>query len=98
MAASSPEKDYIHLVMAGIKAKNPNATYQLLWGVPFEQDWNKYDYNILDGYKRYAADLIILRIGENIDDAKVESGKLRRKLSQVNRWNFGSQLKDHPNQ
>ncbi len=63
--------------MANIQTRTPDASHLLLWGTPFEQDWNKYDYSVLADYKKYEADLIILRIGENVDDSKVESGKLR---------------------
>src|SRR5690606_17103301 len=56
----------------------PGASYQLLWGVPFEQNWNSYDYGLLNEYKNFGADLIIVRIGENVNDEDVESGNLRQ--------------------
>ncbi|MPR34703.1 putative Ig domain-containing protein [Salmonirosea aquatica] len=83
MAASSAEKDYMHRVMAGIRSKVPDASYQLLWGVPFEQNWNTYDYNLLEGYKNFGADLIIIRIGENIKDEDVESKGLRQSYQRL---------------
>ncbi len=73
MAASSPDKDFAHILERNLKAANPQVQMKLLSGGGFEREFWSFDYDKslsehLDGY---APDLIIVRIGENMSDDEV---------------------------
>jgi hypothetical protein len=67
MAASAPEKDYVHRFTAKLTALNSATTVQVKNIAEFE---SKFDtYNIaqnLQKYRDYNPDLLIVRIGENV--------------------------------
>lgn len=67
MAASAPEKDFVHLLTDQFEAVNPqvDVKYQNISG--FEKNYWQYDLGGLDTLRSFAADLLILRIGENVD-------------------------------
>lgn len=70
MAASSAEKDYVHILQAKMKAIQPDV--KLKSGniaADFERQFWKYNPDDFKDYKAFDPDLIILVIGENIDDA-----------------------------
>lgn len=67
MAASSADKDYVHLLRAKFKQQNPKVTVQALNIAAFERDCNTYDFDVnLKIYRNSKPDLLILRIGENV--------------------------------
>ncbi|QKZ15811.1 SGNH/GDSL hydrolase family protein [Spirosoma sp. KUDC1026] len=90
MAASAPEKDFVHLLDAQLKTLYPQATYRMQSGGGFERDFGKSTYNI-DEFnailQQFKPDLIILRIGENVDEENAVSrnyeGQLRTLLTKL---------------
>lgn len=70
MAASVPEKDYVHLLTAKFKATNANCTVQATNIAAFELNYNTYDFDTeLKTYRDTKPDLLILRIGENVQSS-----------------------------
>jgi hypothetical protein len=90
MAASAPEKDFVHLLANQLKSLYPQATYQIQSGGSFERDFGKSTYNS-DEFnamlQQFKPDLIILRIGENVDEENAISrnyeGELRQLLAKL---------------
>ena len=74
MAASAPEKDFVHLLTARLQTLNPSTTYQLQAGTGVELDFGKTSYK-MDEFDQpmltYKPDLVIVRLGENVADGDV---------------------------
>ena len=76
MAASAPEKDFVHLLTAhlGEQYSSPKVSVRLVSGVAFERDFGLSTYS-LDEFneplQQFKPDLIIIRIGENVDEGEV---------------------------
>lgn len=70
MAASAAGKDYVHLLESRIKKARPDAIIKFgnIAG-SFERQFWKYNPDAFKEYSRLNADLIILEIGENINDS-----------------------------
>ncbi|MBD2700012.1 SGNH/GDSL hydrolase family protein [Spirosoma sp. BT702] len=76
MAASAPEKDFVHLLAARLQALNPAMTYLLQSGGDFERYYSTSGYSsqeLSQTLQQFKPDLIVLRIGENVDQAEVLS-------------------------
>jgi len=75
LAASSPDSDYVHLLYAHFKDTLGYAPEMITFDLgDFERHFPAYDYSKLDTLKQFHADLIIFRIGDNINsDMAVES-------------------------
>ena len=73
MAASKADSDYVHLLSRDLKSRYSTSQVKILYGVPFEQNYKSYDFSQLSGSVLFKPDLIIMRIGENINvaDGKV---------------------------
>ena len=75
MAASCIENDYVHLVLAFLDEKYGKVDYCIAQGSTWERGYFKGE-SILDEYYRSArdcdADIVIIRIGENIRNADLE--------------------------
>lgn len=68
MAASSAERDYVHLTMEGIRALRPGAAFRILQLASWERGLER-AMEALEPFEeiaRWGADLIVVRIGENI--------------------------------
>jgi hypothetical protein len=77
MAASSPNNDFVHLLEARIKEKKSSAG--VMTGNianTFERKFWAIDTADFTAFKNYHAELIILKIGENIPDSLANSQKL----------------------
>jgi hypothetical protein len=102
MAASTEEKDYMHLVMGKVRTLNPNVTYKHLGDFPelvrgvgtgpyFESNYWRLELDDLTtgGFAQYApvaaykADLIVMRIAENIDNDQVYTHNLESYYKQL---------------
>ena len=74
MAASTPEKDFVHLLTAQLQALNPATTTRLQAGTSLEIDFGKSTYK-MDEFdqpmQEYKPDLVIVRLGENASDGDV---------------------------
>ena len=73
MAASSKEKDYVHLVVAELDKKYGKVDYCIAQGAMWEWGYRNTE-EVLDEYysalKEFDADIVVIRIGENITAAK----------------------------
>ncbi len=67
MAASTEEKDYVHILKKCFQLRNPDVVVQVKNIQEFELDFTDYDFNTqLKSLKDTHPDLVILRIGENL--------------------------------
>lgn len=67
MAASSQDKDFSHILYAHISTKTPRPVEMRIQSfVDFERDFEHFDFVSVKEYQDYQADLIILRIGDNV--------------------------------
>jgi hypothetical protein len=76
MAASAPEKDFVHLLTSRLAQQYPQVTMRLVSGGDFERQFGKPEYSIdefNEPLQQFKPDLIILRIGENVDEGDVLS-------------------------
>lgn len=73
MAASSKEKDYVHLVVAELDKKYGKVDYCIAQGAMWEWGYRNTE-EVLDEYysalKEFDADIVVIRIGENITAKK----------------------------
>lgn len=68
MAASAPEKDYVHLLTTKFKQSNASAVVKVLNISAFERNSETYDFDAaLKSYRENKPDLLIIRIAENVD-------------------------------
>ncbi|WP_317171742.1 GDSL-type esterase/lipase family protein [Spirosoma validum] len=88
MAASAPERDFVHLLTARLKTLYPalETSLQLYPGLNFEGKFGTPGYT-LDEFNQpltdFKPDLIIVRIGENIDDTQAASRNLESNFRQL---------------
>ena len=75
MAASAPGKDYVHLLQSNLLALNSQMKTSLVGGSGFENRFWEYDFatSLDEHLTDYKPDLIIVRIGENVSEAEVNS-------------------------
>jgi lysophospholipase L1-like esterase len=74
MAASAPEKDFVHLLTAYLQTLSASVTVKMQSGGNFENSYGTSAYNtdeFNETLQQFKPDLIIVRIGENIDDGQV---------------------------
>lgn len=70
MAASSGDKDYVHILEEEILKANPSAQFTVAnIANTFERKFWQFDTTDFADYRNTQADLILLRIGENINDS-----------------------------
>jgi hypothetical protein len=67
MAASSADKDYLHQITTKLKQLNPEVKLMLSNGVAFENSYWTYNYDSLRTFVDFKPDLVIMRIGENVE-------------------------------
>ncbi|GAB3037238.1 SGNH/GDSL hydrolase family protein [Spirosoma pulveris] len=86
MAASAPEKDFVHLLTGRLRVLYPAITVDLESGGGFERDFGTAAYSI-DEFtpilQRVKPDLIVLRIGENIDQGVVAQRNFEKQYRQL---------------
>ncbi|MDF2925190.1 MAG: hypothetical protein K0R57_4104 [Paenibacillaceae bacterium] len=70
MAASAPDRDYVHLMMRRICSHYPGAVHQGAYIAAFERSYWDYDLARLEHLRQFNPDLIIMKIGENVNDAE----------------------------
>lgn len=67
MAASAPDKDYVHLLTGRFQQINKSCVVQAHNIAVFESNYDTYDFDAdLKTYRDSKPDLLILRIGENV--------------------------------
>lgn len=76
MAASAPEKDFVHLLTAHLAKQYPQVAVRIASGGNFEREFGQSTYS-LDEFneplQQFKPDLIIVRIGENVEEGDVLS-------------------------
>ena len=79
MAASSAEKDYVHLVLDAVGKRNGNKPESKVLNLAdFERGFEQYDIAAkLKAEIEFQADTMILAIGENVPDLKTDEAKLK---------------------
>ena len=83
MAASAERKDYVHLLIEKFKQYNDTIQVEYLSISSFERDFSNYDVKQLSAYRDFAPDLIIVRIGENVDENLAKSKGFANYLSKL---------------
>ena len=76
MAASSADKDYVHVSMNRIKETHPDAAFALCSVSSWEASYRTADETLLQTFaaaRRFDADIIVLRLAENCDNSKFTS-------------------------
>ena len=76
MAASAPDKDFVHLLTARLAEQYPPVTVRLASAGNFERQFSRPEYS-LDEFneplREFKPDLIVVRLGENVDEGEVMS-------------------------
>ncbi len=67
MAASAPDKDFVHILTRRLQTFWPAAIVKLQYGGDFERMFWQYDLNNLNDALSNKPDLIVVRIAENVD-------------------------------
>ncbi|QKZ15812.1 SGNH/GDSL hydrolase family protein [Spirosoma sp. KUDC1026] len=86
MAASAPEKDFVHLLNTRLATLYPPVSYRLQSGGNFEREFGRSTYSLdefSEPLQQFKPDLIVLRIGENIDEGAVVSRNYESQLGQL---------------
>lgn len=83
MAATSQDKDFVHLLTARFQLKDPTA--QLLFEniAAWENSYWDYDLSQLDFVRAFAPELLILRIGENVAPQQVTARNFATHFSKL---------------
>ena len=75
MAASCEENDYVHVMMAAIRKKHPNAAFCITQGWKWEaQFWDDSSYSNFEAARDFAADVLFFRIGDNVRYERLDEG------------------------
>ncbi|HCN82447.1 MAG TPA: hypothetical protein DIT07_02340, partial [Sphingobacteriaceae bacterium] len=78
MAASAPEKDFVHLLIGKFNKENPSVKVNYKNISDFEGGYWQYNLSNLDSLKNLKPDLIILRIGENVNAGTLEEHQFKK--------------------
>lgn len=81
MAATARDSDFVHRLIADIHAKDPSVIIKFQNIGDFERGYWKYDYTKLDTLKN--ADILIMRIGENVFDGDAEKNGFIRHYNKL---------------
>lgn len=74
MAASAPDKDFVHLLTARLIGLNPATEVRLENCGDFERNFWTYDLDHLTAsFDQFKPDLVLVRLGENVDEGFVQS-------------------------
>lgn len=86
MAASAPEKDFVHLLTGRLRVLYPAMTVTLQSGGNFEREFGTASYSFSEfneSLQQVQPDLILVRLGENIDDSQVPRRGFETQLRQL---------------
>lgn len=68
MAATSPEKDYVHVLNHELRNNFDSASFKIAWAVDWETNHTNYDLSYFDSFFDGDEDLVVIRLGENVKD------------------------------
>lgn len=84
MAASSREKDYVHLLSNKFRQADSSARVRALNIAAFELNYKQYEFNNdLRAYRTLKPDLLILRIGENVQQTGFDAAMFQQRYSDL---------------
>ncbi len=85
MAASCREKDYVHEVMKRVHAIVPDAGYMIVQAADWERGyWNApEEFDFLCRARAYDADIIVVRLGENVQPKELQAHDLTEGLGHL---------------
>lgn len=83
MAASEQSKDYVHLLIDKFKTYNDHIEVKYGSVSAFERDFISFDLEQLSEYRDFSPDLIIIRLGENVDDSIAKREQFGNYLSKL---------------
>lgn len=100
MAASAPEKDFVHLLTAQLQALYPATQVRLQAGTSLELDFGRATYK-MDEFdqpmQEFKPDLVIIRLGENMSDGEVPTrnfeGQFRQFIDRLITLSKGQSVK-----
>lgn len=78
MAASARDSDYVHLLIQKFRAVDPAVSVHFKNIADFERGYQSYNLSQLDSLKRMKPELIILRLGENVEPGTMKAEEFRR--------------------
>lgn len=91
MAASAPDKDFLRLISSQLRSLNSEVKIETFQGVNFEKNYKTFDFSSLSYLTDLQADLIIIRIGDNVSSNEAYTNgfsnyyrKLVQKISEKN--------------
>lgn len=76
MAASAPDKDFVHVLAAYLAQQYPQVAVRLVSGGEFERHFSQREYSFdefNEPLQQFKPDLIVVRLGENVDEGNVFS-------------------------
>jgi hypothetical protein len=83
MAASSKEKDYVHLVEGKVAEIDRDAAFCICQAASLEVSYNtpeKVNYTLWEDAKKFGADIIVLRLIENCKKPEWNAGNFKKEL------------------
>ena len=82
MAASAKEKDYVHQTMRMVREIAPEAGYLILQAADWERGFWKApeEFESLRTAREYGADILVIRLGENVIGEKMQENDLTAAL------------------
>jgi len=78
MAASAPEKDFVHILSRRLQLLQPSVIVKILSGGDFERNFAQFNIAGWNEPPQFAPDLVIIRIAENFDENSVDRLNLEK--------------------
>ena len=93
MAASSKEKDYVHLLEAEIRKHDPNAAFCICQVAEWERGYKNgsEQFPCYAEARKFGADIIIFRFIENVAKSEYEAEAFRRELDRLAQYLDGTE-------
>ncbi len=83
MAASCAEKDYVHMAMERITRRFPESTFEILDASEYEKNYNSFDLTEYEPYRDFEADVIVMRIIENVNPDDIAQNSFGRHYERI---------------
>lgn len=80
MAASAPDKDFVHLLTHRLQQETPGAQIKIQNIAEWEHTYWKYGLARFDTLKSFKPDLLIVRLGENVNSDSVQQQQFGQHL------------------
>jgi hypothetical protein len=68
MAASTREKDFVHVLVSRLRSRNPKMDFSILQAANWERNHNTFQLSSYDSLFINKPDLVIIRLGENVKE------------------------------